>query len=128
MARVDRVFLLRLNWPDKALSPHAKGHWRPKSQATKAAREEAWAEAKNRGVVSMPEATIIFKYYPPDKRRRDAHNLPAMLKPHIDGIADAMGCDDHKFKCVFPSEFEGPIKGGCILAEVREATITEGGE
>lgn len=46
--------------------------------------------------------------------------MPAALKAAVDGIADAMECDDHKFRCVFPSEFGEPTKGGAILVEIGE--------
>ena len=36
-------------------------------------------------------------FCPPDKRRRDGHNLASSMKGAIDGIADALGIDDSRF-------------------------------
>lgn len=118
---MSRKYLLRLNWPDKALSSNGRVHWAQKARATATARTEAHYEAKARGLRDpMPNAMLRFTYYPPDRRKRDAHNLPTALKAHIDGIADAMGCEDSGFQCVFPGGFDEPCKGGAVLVEISE--------
>ena len=73
-----------------------------------------------RGVKNLTtdSPTLTFSYYPPDRRKRDAQNMPHMLKSAIDGIADAMGVDDSGFRCVFPSAFEEPSKFGSVLVEI----------
>lgn len=115
-----------LPWPNKALAPHAKGHWRPKARATKAAREEAAWLTKEQliavGRVPGPH-DLRFKYFPPDRRRRDIANVHAMLKPHIDGIADALGVDDSTFRPHFPVEFSNVEKGGFIFVEIIGARV-----
>lgn len=115
------LYLLRLPWPDKRLSQNARVHWRTRSEVTAAARSAAYYEALHRHVPSMENARLSFAYFPPDNRRRDAQNLPAMLKPAIDGIAKAMRVDDNGFRCEFPSRFEQTVKGGCVLVEISEA-------
>jgi crossover junction endodeoxyribonuclease RusA len=67
----------------------------------------------------MPGAVLEFTYSPPDRRKRDVQNLPHMLKAAIDGIADAMGCDDHGFRCVFPSQFSEPVPSGAVLVHIK---------
>ena len=115
-------YLIRLPWPDKWLSPNAANGSRKARMAAhsakKTARRMAWALAAEQGVACLPDAALRFSYYPPDRRRRDVQNMPAMLKAAIDGIADAMGCDDHKFRPQFPDHFCPPVKGGCVLVEV----------
>ena len=66
---------------------------------------------------------IDFAYHPPDKRRRDAQNMPHMLKAAIDGMSDAMGCDDSNFRCTFPSKFSDVVKGGKIVVTVTPAIV-----
>ena len=120
--------LLRLNWPSGWLSPNRKdgsraarhAHYRAKGKAI----DEAWAEAKAQGLPSWPDARLVFTFYPPDRRRRDIQNMPAMLKAHIDGIAKAMGCDDNGFRVAWPEAFADPVKGGAVLVEVH-AGVTE---
>lgn len=116
-------YLLRVSWPVKALQPHAKGHWRPKAAATSVYRREAAQVALTQGVASSPDAELHFLFYPPDNRLRDLHNMPAQMKPVIDGIADFMGVDDRGFKCFWPQEFSSKTKGGAVLVEVKPKTV-----
>ena len=114
------VYTLRLSWPDSRLASNARVHWRPKAAATKAARHEAWAIAKTRQLPKWPNARLTFTFYPPDRRRRDMQNMPHLCKAYIDGIADAMGCDDHKFRCVWPESFGWPERPASVRVEVSE--------
>lgn len=120
-----REYLIRLPWPSADLSqngPH--GHWSKKAKAVKAARNVAFVLARQQCVRDpMPDAELVFEYSPPDKRRRDVQNMPERLKAYIDGIADAMGCDDNKFRPVYPSEFSEPIRGGCVLVHIKPRTV-----
>lgn len=116
---MDRSYLIRLPWPPKALHAHAKGHWKPKATATKKVRRDAYVMALGAGVARYPEAELEFSYCPPDRRKRDVHNVHHAMKPVIDGIADAMKVDDNDFRCVFPSKFQDPTKGGCVLVHIR---------
>jgi crossover junction endodeoxyribonuclease RusA len=50
---------------------------------------------------ALPEGAplrVTLKIYPPDKRRRDWDNIVASLKSGLDGIADALGIDDSRFR------------------------------
>lgn len=114
-----KEYLIRLPWPPKGLTPHAKGHWRPRAAATRKYRHSAFVLAKQQRVERMPGAHLEFTYYPPDRRRRDCQNIPAMLKPAIDGIADAMRCDDHGFRVHYPDAFSEPTPGGAIICHIR---------
>jgi crossover junction endodeoxyribonuclease RusA len=108
---VMREYLIRLPWPSSALSGHAKGHWRTKHDATKAARHTAFVMARQQQIRdAMPDAELHFTYHPPSYRG-DVQNVPHMLKAYIDGIADAMGCDDKGFKVFYPHEGERLVTG-----------------
>lgn len=112
-------YLIRLNWPAKELSSNSRAHWAIKSRVTKTARYAGKVLALEQGVnMPMPDAELRFSYHPPTRARRDAQNMPHMLKAAIDGISDAMGCDDHGFRCVFPPEFSDVVKGGCVLCHI----------
>ena len=114
-----KEYLIRLSWPARDLSSNSRAHWAKRARAAKDYRTEAWAECKRHQVQPMPGATLEFSYSPPDRRRRDAQNMPHALKSAIDGVADAMGCDDHGFRCVFPNRFARPVKGGCVLVHIK---------
>ena len=118
---MTRKYLLRLSWPPKALQSNSRAHWAVKARATKAYRQEAWAEACRYGLPMLLDARLTFEYYEPQpKRRRDPHNVAGAMKAAIDGIADAMGCDDAGFLCTFPQSFCGSTENGAILITVEE--------
>lgn len=113
-----------LPWPPKELSSnYSNGHRvrRIKAHAAKKGyRQNAHWMALVAGIKSaMPQATLRFTYHPPDRRRRDVANLAFPMKAAIDGIADAMGCDDSGFRPVFPPEFAEVVKDGRIVIEVE---------
>ena len=110
---------IRLPWPAKALHSNARVHWAVKARAAKDARLWAWTAAREAKLPCWPEATIMIEYWPPS-RRGDPQNVPSSLKAYIDGIADAMGCDDRCFRVDYPREFAGVKKGGEIVFRVFE--------
>lgn len=116
---MTREYLLRLDWPDKALSPNSHRHWRARHKATAFARHAAWAKCKARGVPKMDGAVLTFDFAPPDRRKRDLHNMPHSMKATIDGIADALGCDDSEILCRWPERFSPPVKGGAVLVHIQ---------
>jgi crossover junction endodeoxyribonuclease RusA len=107
-----------LPWPPAALQPHAKGSVWPKIKATKAYRQAAFWIAREAGVRPDPTAVLTVTYHPPDRARRDCQNMHGRTKALIDGIADAMGCDDNGFRVRFPDSFGAVVKGGAIIVEV----------
>lgn len=111
---------LILPWPHKALLSNARVHWRQKATATKAARSDAFYAAKAARLERDPEARLIVQFLPPDLRHRDMHNMMQAIKPAIDGIADAMVCDDRGFRIRWPEEFGPPIRHGRVLIEIRK--------
>jgi crossover junction endodeoxyribonuclease RusA len=108
-----------LPWPPKELSCNGgHGHWRPRAEATRRYRADAFWAANEAGVGEWPKCALVFTYHPPDRRRRDVQNMPSMMKAAIDGIADAMGCDDRDFRPRFPDRFAEPVTGGLVVVEV----------
>lgn len=120
---MSRQYLIRLPWPSADLNANRKGHWAKKARATKEARRAAWALALQEKLPKMPEAILEFSFFPPDRRKRDTQNLPGMMKAYIDGIADAMGCDDNGFLPRFPDHLSEPVKGGAVLVLVRGVQV-----
>lgn len=108
-----------LPWPPTALTPHAKGNWRSKAKATREYRRTAFWLAKEAKIATDPGAVLRITYCPPDRQRRDCQNMHGRLKAAIDGIADAMGCDDIGFRVQFPDRFAEPCKGGTVLIEIN---------
>lgn len=113
--------IITLPWPDKRLSPNARLHWRKRvgpKQAAKIAAGWATVAAKvHRDDLPLEgPIPITVTFYAPDNRRRDMDNLIASLKAAQDGIADALGVDDHRFE---PSYRRGePCKPGRVEIEI----------
>ena len=108
-----------LPWPDKRLSPNARGHWGGKVTVVKKARADACKATYavlSRGAKETRQAyagscpiTVRVTFYPPDNRRRDVDNLIASMKAAFDGIADALAVDDNRFR---PSFDVGEVRKG----------------
>jgi crossover junction endodeoxyribonuclease RusA len=117
---MSHVALLRLSWPPQPLWQNYRAHWQRRANATANYRREAWALAQSVGRLETTTPRLVFFFHPPDRRKRDLHNMPATMKAAIDGIAHAMGCDDAGFRCVWPEAWGDVVKGGCVMIEVTE--------
>ena len=111
---------ITLPWPDGRLAGHANGSRWPRIKATKIYRTAAWSLTKEAKVPRAPTAALSVSYHPPTGRggKPDVQNMPGRCKPLIDGIADAMGCDDRRFRVRYPDHFSEPVKGGAVVIEV----------
>ena len=90
-----------LPWPPKDLSPNSRIHWSRRSKAAKAYRRACHVltlEAGIRGVDWDGDIHLWIDFYPPDRRHRDDDNMVAAFKAGRDGMADAMGLDDKRFR------------------------------
>ncbi|HEV8034519.1 hypothetical protein [Yoonia sp.] len=112
---------LTLSWPSRDLSQNSRVHWAAKARATASHKTEAWTLAKAAKVATDPHAVLTFTFHPPNNRH-DVQNLPGMCKAAIDGIAQAMGCDDKLFRCRFPDRFAEVRKLGQIIIEISAIT------
>ena len=108
---------IKLPWPSKSLSSNARVHWSEKARATAKARQEAAIVAKSAGVGCWPDADILVEYWPAH-RRFDCSNVASSLKSQIDGIADAMNCDDKRFRVDYPTMFAGTKPGGEVVFRI----------
>jgi len=115
--------LIELSWPAKQLSPNARVHHMVKHRFAKAAKIEAgWATKAARPFDWGHDGpfAIGITAYPPSNRNRDADNLIASLKSHLDGIADALGVNDSTFNA--PTlKWADQTQHGKIVVTVRPA-------
>lgn len=93
-------------------------------RALAAVKKQARADAHILATVAIPlsakrtiaagdgKIPIEVRFYPPDARHRDDDNMIASFKAARDGIADAIGVDDRRFRPVY--QFMGPEKPGRI--------------
>jgi len=96
----DPILTIRLPLPPAILSPNARCHWAKKSAAVKKARKAAklatLAAITGWEKPAPTHYTLHFSF--PTALRRDDDNAAASFKSYRDGIADALGIDDHSLK------------------------------
>lgn len=116
--------MIELSWPPKELNPNSTAPLRAKMRAKKAHREEAYYATKAALGASFrlpadQEVPLIITFYPPDRHRRDRDNCIASMKRAQDGIAQAIGVDDHFFRPRY--QFGEVVKGGKVVVVLGDA-------
>lgn len=113
-----REEIMKLDWPPKVLNPNSIAYWRKKAAAKKKYRAECCLLTKADGKRKFPEGPINLKisFYPPDKRKRDDDNAISAFKAGRDGVAEAWGVDDNRFKPLYV--FCEPVEHGAVKIEV----------
>jgi crossover junction endodeoxyribonuclease RusA len=66
---------------------------------------------------------VSLDFRPPDRRRRDLDNLLASMKAGLDGLADALGVDDSRWRLAI--EMGEPAAGGCVCVTVEVLNAEE---
>lgn len=108
--------IIELPWPPKELTPNARrrNHWRVTQRHAKAYRAACGWLTKIADIHGNRITSITF--CPPDRRKRDDDGMIGAFKAGRDGVADALGCDDHTFRPAY--RFGEPVKGGRIIVEI----------
>lgn len=109
-----------LPWPDKRLSPNARGHWASLARAKKAAKRTAYYTVLEAGIgkIEADSLSVKYSFFPPDRRARDDDNILASLKAAADGIAMAIGIDDSKWAISIAPR--GPIeRAGMVKVQLE---------
>lgn len=114
---------LILPWPARALHPNARVHWRTKAAATKDARHSAFHLARAAGwapgiLPADGKLSLWVDFIPPDRRRRDDDGMPAAFKAWRDGLADALGIDDNRFRSFPYLSDREVVKSGCVRVRI----------
>lgn len=117
--------IIILPWPDKGLSPNARLHWAPKAKLKAAARYDAkmatlaamgpFRPSKDE-FAGKGKIPVSVTFFPPDNRLRDDDNMVGSFKAFRDGIADALGVDDRRFRPHY--FFEDSAKPGRITVVI----------
>ena len=107
--------MLTLDWPPSILSPNNRSHWARKAKVKAKFRSDCFYLAKS---IPLPlfvdgniSVTIVFN--PPTKRKYDIDNLLASMKSGLDGVADAWGVNDTRFRPI-TIDFGAIVKGGNV--------------
>lgn len=70
----------------RPLNLNDRRHWAAKAREVKQVKEDTFALVKQARIPACQRVRVTMVYEPPDKRRRDADNLVATLKPVLDGL------------------------------------------
>lgn len=110
---------LILPWPPRECSPNWRGHWASRAAAVKRYRAHCWALAKEARLRIDWEGDVHLwlDFVPPDKRARDDDNIIASFKGGRDGLADALGIDDKRFRA-HPYVATETMRGGGVRVRV----------
>ena len=120
-----------LPWPPRELWQNSRYHWRQRASATRQARSDGHLAAITGCLADVRgegwQHRLSFDFCPPDRRKRDLQNMPATMKPYIDGIADYLKVDDSTFRISWPEEW-GTVAddGGSVLVVVRATRASTG--
>ena len=130
--------IIKLPFPNKTLFPNAKAgkSWTTSHAAKVYAREWAREAARTAlqtisepvsAMVATPEKNIPVSlvFVAPDKRRRDLDGCLSASKSALDGIAQAMGVDDSRFKPILLNYIQGDKPGATLIAIGVQITSTQ---
>lgn len=115
--------LLRMSWPPQSLWPNRSNGraWTAKkddkANYLKAADIVAYNQIGALRHIETPTLTLTF--HKTDAGRFDLDNAYAAMKPALDAICRRWGRDDSIFDDVRLVRGE-PVKGGCVMIEIRE--------
>lgn len=116
------MMTVTLGWPSRALSPNARSHWAALARAKKAARIEGFYAATSGLLPDDVSVSIQVTFIPPNARRRDLDNLIASIKPHLDGISDAIEIDDSRWIWAAPV-IAKPEKPGRVVVTLTPVEV-----
>lgn len=120
-------------WPPSELSPNARVHRMVKARIVKKTRSDAYLLAKlalskldasNRkalqdAIESGEHVAFWIDFYPPSRRHYDDDNLVSRFKPSRDGIAEAIGINDRKFRSL-PFVQSDTFTGGKVVVRITK--------
>lgn len=108
------------------INANARLHWTKRSQQTRNIRTAATVCARAVSVPHLARAHVIAEYRPPDRRKRDVHNLFPSAKAAVDGLVDAgVLADDSDTYLIGPDMRLGqPEKGGRLVLHIHEMEVT----
>ena len=121
-----RTFTVQLPAGIELLNANRRIHWRRRAEITKSIREATAHLCVH--VPALKRAQIVAEYRPPDRRRRDVHNLYPSAKAAVDGLVD-MGVlpDDSDRYLIGPDMRAGEVEpGGRLVLHITELEVPRG--
>lgn len=72
-----------------AINSNVRAHWAVRARETREWRETVGWLARAERAGDLGRIDVVLYATPPDRRRRDRHNLTPCLKAALDGLVDA---------------------------------------
>lgn len=112
---------IQLPWPNSDLSPNKRIHWAQKAKAAKAAKRVGHLCAlESKATIDWEgEIHLWITFYPPDRRVRDDDNCIGAFKHYRDGIAQALGVNDSRFR-MHPWLSDEVVKHGAVVVKITQ--------
>lgn len=120
--------VIRLPFPAPELFPNRKNgmHYRATSAIKQKQNSDAYFATKAACTFKVPDGYIPITclFLTPDNRRRDGDNMLAAAKALLDGMAQALGVDDSRFKPILVDWARGPDKVGALIVGVGVSIVS----
>jgi crossover junction endodeoxyribonuclease RusA len=117
------MITLNLPWPDKRLSPNARGDWHVKEEPRKSAKEIGVLLTRDLYAQDVDNLPIDLKmwvtFHPPRNGRYDLDNALSKCKHYLDGVFEGIGRDDSEVSEIVLKRGK-PLKGGMITIILGE--------
>ena len=116
---------VRFPWPPKELSPNARVHWTKKARKAKQYRADCYLlakAAKARVAGGDMPVLLAVEFWPQTNRKRDEDNLIASCKSLFDGLADALGVNDSRFRIGRPQVMPAGTKYGAVVVHIKNGS------
>ena len=112
---------LWLPWPRPTLSPNLRQHWSRLAKAKARYREDCRLTVLAMNplprVPAAGDLAILFEWCCPTRRDYDSDNLLSRMKAGVDGMCDALGFNDKRFR--YSAQTFGPVvKGGAVRVRI----------
>ena len=123
-----RTYTVELPAGMPLVNANKRMHRMRQADLTKAIRAAACVLARKADVPAMKRARIVCQYRPPDRRRRDVHNLYPSAKAAVDGLVDAgVLPDDSDRYLIGPDMRVGEVVPmGQLILHITELEVARG--
>lgn len=107
--------IITLPWPPSILSPNKIAHWAQKAKVKAKVKSDCFYIVKSLGlkIDHKDNIPLTIYFYPPTRRKYDIDNLLASCKSSLDGVAEALGVNDRRFRPI-TIDFRDVVENGKI--------------
>lgn len=106
--------------PPRILHPNSRPYWAALYRAKKKYRADCYYLTRAARIPQLGEGDIHITliWHPKTKNVADEDGCIASFKAGFDGVSDALGVDDSRFRIHF--DMSSPVKGGAIRMLIEQ--------